>query len=135
MSYTNYWLFAPAITDSVNKYSVFGGHFNPKSPASRTCERQFKFHCCHLVTTSNISHSKHLHDEQPVRGKSIRNKSVLRHTSQGYGWVKVRVGCRPLVTFVFKIIRPLFFNPRCQSRGWFLVWNSEWKSCERLLPR
>ena len=26
-------LSVPAITNSVNKYRVFGGHFNPKSPA------------------------------------------------------------------------------------------------------
>ena len=38
-----YWLFVPAITDSANKCSVFGGHFNPKSLAARTlsCGRQF----------------------------------------------------------------------------------------------
>ena len=38
-----YWLFVSAITDSANKCSVFGGHFNPKSLAACTlsCDRQF----------------------------------------------------------------------------------------------
>ena len=35
--------FVHAITDSANKYRVFGGHFNPKSLSARTlgCDRQF----------------------------------------------------------------------------------------------
>ena len=38
-----YWLSVPTITDSANKFHVFGGHFNPKSLAARTltCDRQF----------------------------------------------------------------------------------------------
>ncbi len=38
-----YWLSEPAIADSANKCHVFGGQFNPKSPAARTltCDRQF----------------------------------------------------------------------------------------------
>ena len=37
-----YWFSEPAITDSVNKYRVFGGHFNPRSLVhTLTFDRQF----------------------------------------------------------------------------------------------
>ena len=45
------WLSVPAITDSVNKCSVFGGHFNQNSLAhTLTCDRQYAQYspCCRL---------------------------------------------------------------------------------------
>ena len=46
-----YWLFVPAITDSVNKCCVFDGHVNPKSLAhTLTFESHNQyFMCCRLV--------------------------------------------------------------------------------------
>ena len=39
---SHFWLSAPAITDSANKWHVFGGHFNQKSLArTQTWDRQF----------------------------------------------------------------------------------------------
>ena len=58
-----YWFSVPAITDSVNKCSVFGGHFNPNSLYhTLTCDRQFAiyFPCCHLVTKGNISYREYM---------------------------------------------------------------------------
>ena len=57
-----YWLSVPAITDSVNKCSVFGGHFNPNSLAhTLSRDRQYAqyFPCCCLVTTGNISYREY----------------------------------------------------------------------------
>ncbi len=93
-----YWLSVPAITDSVNKCRVFGGHFNPKSLA-------------HSNFDSSLNISVLPSDDHKQYFLSRVYACVMNHV------ISASQPLRPFVTFVLRHhivkVTSSVFKPHC----------------------